>query len=124
MKICIWCQKEPLKNRSKNYCSMKCCIDHKICEKFLDWYVLKENKVSNKVLRSHLEIIYGHRCSNCQITEWNNKPIVFEVEHKDGNSKNNDPDNVCLLCANCHSLTLTYKTKNIGKGRFSIKNVK
>ena len=103
---------------------MKCCIDHKICEKFLDWYVLKENKVSNKSLRNHLEIIFGHKCSNCQITEWNNKPIVFEVEHKDGNSKNNSPDNVCLLCANCHSLTLTYKTKNIGKGRFSIKNVK
>lgn len=45
---------------------------------------------------------------------------------KNGNSKNNDPDNHFLstFCANCHSLTLTYKTKNIGKGRFSIKNVK
>lgn len=48
MKICIWCQERTIKNRSKNYCSMKCCIDHKICEKFFRLVCVKENKVSNK----------------------------------------------------------------------------
>jgi hypothetical protein len=47
------------------------------------------------------------------------KPLVVEVEHKDGNSENNAPENVCLLCPNCHSQTDTYKAKNKGKGRHS-----
>ena len=55
----------------------------------------------------------------CGITEWNNKKIVLELEHKDGNSENNDLVNLELLCPNCHSQTPTYKAKNKGKGRHS-----
>jgi hypothetical protein len=41
--------------------------------------------------------------------------VPVEVEHKDGNHKNNSPDNIILLCPNCHSLTPTYKALNIGR---------
>ena len=123
-KICQWCFKPLIKKHPVIYCNKKCQSNYQYMNNFLDWYICGNNNVSNRIIRKHLETIFGHKCSNCQITEWNNKPIVFEVEHKDGNSKNNSPENVCLLCANCHSLTLTYKNKNMGKGRFSIKNVK
>ena len=46
------------------------------------------------------------------------KKIVFELEHKDGNSENNQPENLCLICPNCHSQTDTYKNRNKGNGRF------
>lgn len=41
----------------------------------------------------------------------------MELEHIDGNSENNDLSNLTLLCPNCHSLTSTYKGRNIGNGR-------
>jgi hypothetical protein len=56
-------------------------------------------------------------CSECGLDKWNGKDIVLELEHKNGNSDDNSPENVCLLCPNCHSQTPTYKAKNVGNGR-------
>lgn len=39
------------------------------------------------------------------------------MDHIDGNSENNDLDNLRLICCNCDAQTSTYKAKNIGKGR-------
>lgn len=39
--------------------------------------------------------------------------IPLEVEHMDGNYKNNEENNLILLCPNCHSLTATYKGANL-----------
>lgn len=124
MKLCDWCKVNKLNSRAKNFCSLKCNASYRNCERFLNWYINANMKVSNKSLRLFLEIIYGYKCSRCKITEWNGKAITLEVEHKNGNSKNNYPDNVCLLCPNCHSLTPKFKTKNKGNGRYSLKNEK
>ena len=43
--------------------------------------------------------------------------VPIELEHIDGNSENNQLDNLKLLCPNCHSLTPTYKGLNKGNGR-------
>jgi Zn finger protein HypA/HybF involved in hydrogenase expression len=59
-----------------------------------------------------------YNCNNCGISNWNNKPISLELEHKDGNYKNNSPENIELLCPNCHSQTPTFKGKNKGNGRY------
>ena len=48
-------------------------------------------------------------CECCGITEWNNKPIMFQLHHKDGNYKNNTLENIVLLCPNCHSQTENYR---------------
>jgi len=45
--------------------------------------------------------------------------VPLEIEHKDGDAYNNDPDNVTLICPNCHSLTKTYRGANRGNGRRS-----
>lgn len=55
-----------------------------------------------------------YRCNHCGITDWNNKPIVLELEHKDGNNKNNKRENLECICPNCHSQTDTFRGKNIG----------
>ena len=39
------------------------------------------------------------------------------MEHIDGNSENNNIENLELLCPNCHSLTPTFGALNKGKGR-------
>lgn len=62
-------------------------------------------------------ILKNNSCWTCNISEWNNKPIIFEIEHIDGNSENNKEENLSLICPNCHSQTETYKGKNVGNGR-------
>lgn len=59
----------------------------------------------------------GNECSVCHITEWNGKPIVFQVDHIDGRADDNSPENLRLICANCHSQTPHFGGKNKGRGR-------
>lgn len=50
-----------------------------------------------------------NKCECCGITEWNGKPLVFQIHHKDGNCNNNNLDNIAILCPNCHSQTSNYR---------------
>jgi hypothetical protein len=55
---------------------------------------------------------------NCHKDEWSDQKIPLQLHHIDGNSGNNMPDNLQLLCPTCHSQTDTYSGKNIGRGRY------
>lgn len=114
---CLHCQNVLLTKGSNKFCSLDCGTKHRQLQSMDDW--LKGNKasVSNRVLRGFLKELDGNNCSICGIEDWNGKPIVFEVEHKDGNSEDSSRENVCLICPNCHSQTDTYKGKNRGNGR-------
>ena len=57
-----------------------------------------------------------NKCNHCGIGEWNSKPIVLELEHKDGNNTNNSRENLECICPNCHSQTTTWRGRN-NKGR-------
>lgn len=66
-----------------------------------------------KLKRAMLESGIPEQCSECGLPpEWNGKPIVLQIDHKDGNGINNLPSNVRFLCPNCHSQTETFGTRN------------
>lgn len=55
----------------------------------------------------------GNICAICGIKpEWNNKQLVFIIDHIDGKASNNKRDNLRCICPNCDSQLDTYKSKN------------
>lgn len=57
------------------------------------------------------ELGWEWRCHECKLTEWMGKPCPLELEHTDGNNKNNTLSNLRFLCPNCHAQTPTYRNK-------------
>lgn len=51
-------------------------------------------------------------CNKCKNSEWMGGVLVLEIEHRDGNTRNNTRENLEALCPNCHSQTLTWRGRN------------
>lgn len=64
---------------------------------------------NNSQVRARLIDERGNKCESCGIDGWQGKKITVELHHIDGDKKNNNPENLELLCPNCHSQTDNYK---------------
>ena len=61
----------------------------------------------------------GHKCEYCKYEIWQDKPIPLDIHHEDGNSDNDDLDNIKLICPNCHRQTGNHGSKNKNNGKYS-----
>lgn len=52
-----------------------------------------------------------YKCSECGLSEWNGRHLVLELEHINGNRRDNRKENLKLLCPNCHSQTKTFRNR-------------
>lgn len=83
----------------------------------LDDYLSGRQTTTSHRLRLRLinEGVFEHKCSNCKNVEWMDNAIPLELDHIDGDNKNNILSNLRLLCPNCHALTSNYRGKNKSK---------
>ena len=52
-------------------------------------------------------------CSSCGIREWNNRPIVMELDHLNRITNDARLVNLDPKCPNCHQQTLGYKNRTV-----------
>lgn len=68
-------------------------------------------------LRKRVVLEQSGHCNKCGNHEWLSEPIMLELEHIDGDNKNNVRENLECLCPNCHSQTKTWRGRNKVKGK-------
>lgn len=102
------------------YCSQQCRIDYQ-------WNVETKQRIESgecthnsvTILKRYLKEIRGDKCEICKHPPiWNGKPLVLQLDHINGDSANNHPNNLRLVCPNCHTQTDTFTSKGFGnKGK-------
>jgi hypothetical protein len=118
-----WCLNgccNEVKKGATKYCSLRCEQSYHFR---LRAAILESGEylvlTRSMFIRKYLVRALGERCSRCGWAQRHPTTgrIPVEVEHLDGDWRNNHPSNLTLLCPNCHSLTDTYRALNRGRGR-------
>lgn len=124
---CLNCGKDitSAKNTFHKYCSNQCQHQYQYnqwIEKYKQDNSIAESSKRGQIpqfLRHYIFDKFENKCCKCGWSEINpfTNTIPLEIDHIDGNYKNNSENNLQLLCPNCHSLTSTYRGANRGNGR-------
>lgn len=81
----------------------------------LDEFFVVGVKREGRDLKKRLleEGLVKDECSECgQLPKWNNKPLVLQLDHINGDNTDNRIENLRILCPHCHSQTDTWGGKN------------
>lgn len=121
--VCIQCGKNFIHSHSSEgkYCSNTCNGIHKSKlhkENWINGTLTKH--IDRDTIRRYLSEDRGYKCEVCGISDWQDKKITLHVDHTNGDPSNSSPENVRLICPNCHSQTPFLGQANKGRGRKSL----
>ncbi|GAK60892.1 conserved domain protein [Candidatus Vecturithrix granuli] len=80
----------------------------------------EHSKSSKAYLRKQLAEFrqMPYQCALCGIEpEWNGQELVLQIDHINGDHKDNRFENLRIVCPNCHSQTDTFAGKHLPKPR-------
>ncbi len=122
---CLRCG-NPTKAHAKKFCSRDCFFLFQKEDYIHKWLSGEKSgttgikfKGISLTIRKYLFEKFDNSCQECG---WGRKnettgTIPLAIHHVDGNYLNNRPENLELLCPNCHSLTPNYCGANAGKSK-------
>lgn len=121
--VCLNCGKIFLQKRHREkYCSKECFVNNRkdeIIKNFLNGKST-DIQVRDNIIRKYIIEKQNGLCALCNCLPFHNgKPLVFIIDHIDGNFANNNPKNIRAICPNCNSQTDTFAGKNVGKNKTS-----
>lgn len=71
-------------------------------------------RLSQRLLR---EGVLERLCYECGLAEWRGQPVPLELDHVNGDRRDNRRENLRFLCPNCHALTPTFRGRNATAAR-------
>lgn len=74
-------------------------------------------------LRKRVILEQDKKCNHCENSKWMGKDIIFELDHINGDNKDNTRENLEALCPNCHSMTDTWRGRNKKGNKFKGKKI-
>jgi len=122
-KNCKYCSNNISENAPKEqkYCSFECSVKDRTKFNYENYLNNQKDYCYDRNI-SYLKPYFledqNHKCAICDLEDkWNEKKLVFFLDHIDGNASNNMRDNLRLVCPNCDSQLDTFKRKNKNSAR-------
>ena len=118
---CLNCSSE-ITGSGRKYCAKKCSNEHRIISTY-EYYLNNQHEYSDVLystnsIKPHILKEQNYLCIICSCENTHNGlPLVFILDHIDGNAKNNLRVNLRCVCPNCDSQLDTYKSKNKNSAR-------
>lgn len=94
---CLVCKKPILAHFNKKTCSRSCANVHRAGIKYKIGRP-RDKATTQKYIKIRLIKERGGACERCGYS----KQEILHVHHRDRNRKNNNPNNLEIICPNCH----------------------
>lgn len=118
--VCLNCGNEFILylSSSGKFCCHQCSVEYRKKQLIQNWKNGLHSGTcaftcSNFIKTYMLEKV-GYKCEKCGWGEENpyTHKIPLQIHHIDGNSLNNEENNLQVLCPNCHTLTENFGSRN------------